>query len=337
MALIDLVKCDASSDDVVVEKFCSEHVDELRIGTQLVVNQSQEAILVKGGIALDTFGPGTHTISTGNIPLLRKIVNKVFGDRTPFTAEVWFVNRTVKRDLQWGTPKRIPVMDAQFQFPVNVGAFGQWGFRIDDSRSFVTQVVGTQLGADSSKIHSYFIGEIVEKFSQELAQLIGQGVPITSISSRLAELSHATATRVTREFNRFGVELVNLSVSSVSIAPEEMKKIQEVMGKRMEMNILGATAVGHGYVAAKSLEIMQDAARNQSAVGGVFGAATGLGLGLGAALPAAQQLTQGIDIPSMSTPDDTAAKLLKLKSLLDAGLITQAEYEAKRSRIIEAL
>ena len=223
MALIDLVKCDAVTDAVIVEKFCSEHLDELRIGTQMVVNQSQEAILVKGGIALDTFGPGTHTITTGNIPLLRKVVNSVFGNRTPFTAEVWYVNRTVKRDLQWGTPKRIAVMDPQFQFPVNVGAFGQWGFRIEDSRSFVTQVVGTQLGADSDKIYRYFIGEIVEKVSRNIAKLVSDGVPITSITSRLSELSTATAMNVAAEFARFGVELVNFSISSISIRKHSMR------------------------------------------------------------------------------------------------------------------
>jgi membrane protease subunit (stomatin/prohibitin family) len=339
MALIDLVKCDAVTDAVIVEKFCSEHLDELRIGTQMVVNQSQEAILVKGGIALDTFGPGTHTITTGNIPLLRKVVNSVFGNRTPFTAEVWYVNRTVKRDLQWGTPKRIAVMDPQFQFPVNVGAFGQWGFRIEDSRSFVTQVVGTQLGADSDKIYRYFIGEIVEKVSRNIAKLVSDGVPITSITSRLSELSTATAMNVAAEFARFGVELVNFSISSISIAPEEMKRIQDVMAKRMEMNILGATPVGQGFIAAKSLEIMQDAARNQSAVGGIVAASTGLGLGLGAAMPAAQQLAAGMAVPPPATApsDDPAGKLLKLKSLLEGGLITQAEYESKRAKIIDAL
>ena len=337
MALIDLVKCDAMSDEVIVEKFCSEHVDELRIGTQMVVNQSQEAILVKGGVALDTFGPGTHTIVTGNIPLLRKVVNWVFGDKTPFTAEVWYINRTVKRDLHWGTPKRIAVMDPQFQFPVNVGAFGQWGFRISDSRSFVSQVVGTQLGADSGKIHAYFIGEIVQKVSQSIAQMVSQGTPVTAIATRLSELSESTKNAVSGELARFGVELVNLTISSVSIAPEEMKKIQEVMAKRMEMNILGATPVGQGFVAAKSLEILQDAARNQSAVGGLIAATTGLGLGLGAMMPAAQQVVQSMSVPPPQPTDDVAAKLLKLKSLLDAGLITPSEYETKRARVIDAL
>lgn len=343
MALIDLVKLDAVSDDFIVEKFRSEHTDELRIGTQMVVNPSQEAILVKGGIALDTFSAGTHTIVTGNIPLLRRIVNSVFGDKTPFTAEVWFINKTAKRNMPWGTPKRIAVMDPKFEFPVNVGAFGQWGFRIDDSRSFVTQLVGAQVGADSTRIYEYFIGEIVEKVTQNISTMICAGVSIMTISSRLSELSTKTASDITNEFARFGIELVNFSISNISIAPEEMKKIQEVMAKRMEMNVLGSTSVGQGYIAAKSFEIMQDSARNSSVAGGMMAAGAGLGFGIGASIPLAQQMAQNLSIketPPTSTgapTDDPMARLTKLKSLLDAGVITLDEFATKKAKILELL
>lgn len=168
MAIVDLVKMDVASDDFVVQKFNSEQQWELRLGSQLVVNEGQEAILVKGGIALDVFTPGTHTLVTGNIPFLRKITNSLFDEKTPFTAEVWFINKTVKRNLKWGTPQRIPLFDPQLNFPINIGAFGQWGFRVENSRSFVTQIVGAQLGANSKKIYEYFIGEITEKTSQTI-------------------------------------------------------------------------------------------------------------------------------------------------------------------------
>ena len=85
--------------------------EELKLGTQLIVNEGQQAIFVKGGQALDVFMPGTHTLSTGNIPLLNKLINLPFGGDTPFTAEVWYLNTTVKRDLPWGTPSPIPFSD----------------------------------------------------------------------------------------------------------------------------------------------------------------------------------------------------------------------------------
>lgn len=337
MALIDLVKCDAMSDDVLVEKFGSEHVDELRIGTQLVVNESQEALLLKGGVALDIFPPGTHTLVTGNIPLLRKAINAVFGDQTPFTAEVWFINKTVKLDMRWGTPKRFAVMDPQFNFPVNVGAFGQWGFRIQDSRSFVSQIVGSQLGANSERIYSYFIGTIQENVARHIAERISGGLSITALAPILSELSTRVATDVSSTLARFGIELVTFHIANINIDPKEMAQIQEVLIKRMEMNVLGSTPVGQGYITAKSIEIMQDAARNSSAGGSAMAVGAGLGFGFGAALPVAQQMAQTLNVSAQPVGGDISDKLTKLKSLLDSNLITIADFDAAKSRLLDSL
>ena len=342
MAVLDLVKIDVASDNFIVQKFNSENQWELRLGSQLVVNEGQEAIFVKGGIALDVFTPGTHTLSTGNIPFLRKITNSIFDGKTPFTAEVWFINKTIKRDLKWGTPQRIPLFDPQLNFPINIGAFGQWGFRVNDSRSFITQLVGAQLGADSKKIYNYFIGEIIEKVNQTISTYVGGGLSVFQINSKLIDISNAVTSAISDEFDRFGIELVNFNISNISIPPEEMSKIQDVMSKKMEMQQLGSTPVGQGYVTAKSFEILKDAAQNQSAVGGMMGVGTGLGLGLGAGLPMGQQVAQTVQPANNSTTnvpkdDDPIAKLAYLKKLLEAGILTQAEYEAKRSIIIETL
>ena len=87
--------------------------------------------------------------------LENKLINLPFGRKTPFTAEVWYINKTVKRDLKWGTPAPIQIMDSTLGFPVSARSFGKWGTRIENSRSFVTQIVGSQLTADDSKISDY--------------------------------------------------------------------------------------------------------------------------------------------------------------------------------------
>src|ERR1017187_9594468 len=160
MAIIDRIKFDSPSDNWIVWKY---NRDDIRLGAQLVVNESQEALFFKGGQALDTFTAGTHTLTTGNLPLLSKLINLPFGGDTPFTAEVWFVNRTAKRDLRWGTKSSIPLIDPVYKFPVNVRAYGQWGFRVEDSRSLVTQLVGTLPAFSSEKVDAYFAGEILQK------------------------------------------------------------------------------------------------------------------------------------------------------------------------------
>ena len=127
MALVNVLKYEAPDDSIFVWKHPS---NQIKIGSQLIVGEGQQAIFVKGGQALDCFDPGTHTLVTGNIPLIDKLINLPFGGDTPFSAEVWFVNTTVKRDLKWGTPSPIPLMDATLGFPVSARAFGKWGQRL---------------------------------------------------------------------------------------------------------------------------------------------------------------------------------------------------------------
>lgn len=347
MALIDVIKMDQLSEDFVVEKFMSEHQWELRTGSQLIVNEGQEAIFVKGGQALDTFTPGTHTLSTGNIPLLRKIVNLPFGSQTPFTSEVWFINKTVRRNLNWGTPHRIALFDPKLDFPVNVASFGKWGFKIVDSQSFVRQIVGAKISVDSRTIEEYFIGELVEKLSQTLSNYICGGFSVFQITAKLAEISSVIRTEVANEFSNYGVELENFTISSINLPPEEMKMIQNVQAEKMKMQQLGGVAVGQGYLANQQLEIMREAAKNGNSM---MGAAAGMGMGFAAGFPMGQQIAQNVMNPAVqqtqpqapaasSAPaaSDPMAILKSLKQLFEAGLITQDEYNQKRLKILDQL
>lgn len=360
MALIDIVKMDQFSDDFVVEKFMSEHQWELRSGSQLIVNEGQEAIFVKGGEPLDTFTSGTHTLSTGNIPLLRKLINLPFGSTTPFTSEVWFVNITAIRNMKWGTPHRIPVFDPKVGYPVNVGAFGQWGFRIVDSQSFVRQLVGAKISVNSQKVSEYFIGLLNEKLSQTIANFIDNGFSVFQITTKLSDMSISVQQAVSEEFMKYGISLENYSINSVNIPPNEMADIQKTMRKKMEMEQLGNVNVGPGYAASQSFEIMHEAARNGS---GMMAGAAGLGIGFGAGFPMGQQIAQNFmqqaapamnmgaqQQPPMQPPPQQQAQpapaaaqnnlvesLKSLKQLFDMGLITEAEFNQKKAKLLESI
>ena len=337
MAILDIVKLDVLTDDFIVQKFHSEKQWELALGSQIVVNEGQEALFVKGGRALDLFTAGTHTLLSGNIPLLSSLVNLPFGGTTPFTTEVWFINKTAKRDMRWGTPQRIPVIEKTLGYPVNVGACGQWGFRIADSRSFITRIVGAQSDADSQKIHRYFIGEINEKFAQILHSILDTGTPFFAVNSRLSEISELVKNAVEEEFASFGIELLNFTVSSINIPPEEMAQIQNVMGKRMEMEQLSNVPFDRGYIAAKSFEVMQKAAENEGAAGAVMGAVTGLGMGMGAVGNMTQNVNNVLQETSANTPATLVERLEILKEMYEKGLITQQEYDEKRNKILNEL
>ena len=367
MAIIDRIKHDAPSDHEFVWKYENGHgSDKIRLGSQLIVNQAQEVLFVKGGQALDLFGPGTHTLSTGNLPLLGKLVNLPFGGDTPFTAEVWFVNKHAKRDLGWGTPGPLQIIDPTYGFPVTVRAHGKWGIRIEDSRSFITQLVGTLRGADSEKITKYLVGEIAQRFSDALAKcLVVEKVTVFEASTKLNELSAFTKKAISTEFNRFGIEIVNFNVQRISIPDEEIQKFQEAFGEKLRADAIARTDAG-AYQKMRAFDTLQAAAENEGgAAGGLLAGGLGLGMGLGAGVPVGQQLGQALNpqappdgqqgtpqnaggsqpgqpqpppqAPNASAGEDPMARLQKLKQMLDTGLISQQDFDAKKNDILGTL
>jgi membrane protease subunit (stomatin/prohibitin family) len=336
MALIDVIKCETPSDSFFAWKFDST---DINFGSQLIVGEGQVAIFVKGGEALDTFHPGTYTLKTGNIPLLEKLINLPFGGDTPYSAEVWFISTTIKRDLKWGTATPIPLLDKSIGFPVSLRAFGKWGIRIDDPRAFLLQFVGSQSYADDKKIVDYLIGEIIQKISDLLAEKIREGMPVLEINAELNELSNETRLNISDEFNKYGIEVINYNIENINIPNDELSKIQDVYIKTFEAKELSNTELTKSYAAIKSFEVLGDAANNSSD-GGV-GAMMSAGIGLGAGLPLGQQMGQQMSIDasqnSSQASDDPKSKLLKLKQLLDESLITQAQFDEKQAEILKDL
>ena len=188
MALIDRIKYDGPPNTLVwkYHRESSSKDDNITMGAQLIVNESQEALFFKGGQALDLFGPGTYTISTKNLPLLQKLVNLPFGGDTPFTAEIFFINKTSRLDYKWGTPSPIPIEDPKYKALISIGCFGQFGLRISDSRLFVTQIVGTMPVWDGNAVLDYFRGVILTRVKDTVAKfLVQKNISIASITAYL--------------------------------------------------------------------------------------------------------------------------------------------------------
>jgi membrane protease subunit (stomatin/prohibitin family) len=276
MAIIDRIKFDGQASGLhwLVYKYPSE---QFVLGSQLIVNQGQEALFLKGGEALDLFGPGTHTLTTGNLPLLNKLVNLPFGGKTPFTAEIYYVNRTVKLDLPWGTQTAIPLEDPKYGLLLNVGAYGQYGIAINNTRLFLSRIIGAiPHGAigDYTTILKYFSGLIAAKTKSVVSEyMIKKQISFLEISAYLSELSDLFREAVRDEFDRFGVEIVNFFCES--IAPNQ-KDYEKLRGYKEEL------ALGKDfYRERRSLDIAEELAKNPS-TGGIANAGIGLGMGLGA-------------------------------------------------------
>jgi membrane protease subunit (stomatin/prohibitin family) len=269
---------------------------------------------------------------------LNRLINLPFGSQTPFTAEIWYVNKTVKRDLKWGTQGAIQVIDPVYNFPVSVRAFGRWGIRIEDSRKFVTQIVGTLHTADSAKIEEYFIGEIVQRLSDALAKFFTElNISAFQASAKINELSTFVGKDISAEFARFGIEIVNFNVERISIPPEELQKFQDILGRKMEIDQISKSQVGQAYTTMRTFDTLEKAASNEGgATGAMLAGGLGAGLGLGAGMQAGQKIGEAMNpMPQASAANDPIVKLQKLKQMLDGGLITKEDFEAKKKQLLD--
>ena len=274
MAIIDRVKWDGSPD-ILAWKYPSE---ELATWTQLIVNESQTAYLVRGGVYEGPFGAGRHTLSTENLPFLSGLMKLPFGGRTPFTAEVWYVNRTAKLDVKWGTADPIQVQDPVYNVMLPVRAYGQYGVTIADPKVFLNRLVGTLPQFTCNAVATYFRGVLTMRIKTEIANAIASHrYSILTISTQLDELSSVLQTTLAPKLAEYGVTLLTFAVMSIN-APEDdpaVAHLKAALSRKAEMTI-----VGYNYQQERSFDVLQTAAGNEGSAGSVMGAGMGVGLGV---------------------------------------------------------
>ncbi len=276
MAIISIVKYDGTPD-VFAWKFPNE---ELGTWTQLIVNQSQEAVLFKSGMALDVFSSGRHTLDTANIPLLNRIINLPFGSKSPFTAEVWYVNKVFSLDIKWGTQTPVQLQDPKFGVFIPVSSYGQFGIRIEDSKRFLIKLVGTLPSFDRKTVSKYFSGLYQTKVKDAISSyLVREKIGILEINASLDRLSEYLKEKMAPTLAEYGIGLINFYVNGISVPEDDpgVVKLKEALAKRAEMEI-----IGYSYQQQRSFDTLEGAARNPgTGSAGLMGAGIGLGIGAG--------------------------------------------------------
>jgi len=276
MAVVEVVKYNGGPD-VFAWKFPSE---ELGTWTQVIVNESQEAVLFKGGQALDIFGPGRHTLATANVPLLNRIIKLPFGGKSPFAAEVWYINKAHSLDIKWGTPSPVQLQDPKYKIFVPLRSFGQFGIQISEARKFLIKLVGTLPIFDKETILRFFRGLYLQKVKDSISgYLVNKGVSVLEINAFLVELSDYIKDRITPTMDEYGIRLLNFYITDINVPEDDpaVKKLKDALAKRAEMDI-----VGYNYTQERSFDTLEGAAKNPGGgQSGVMGAGIGLGMGLG--------------------------------------------------------
>ncbi len=219
MAIFEVIK-KTKDDKFVVSRYPRRNFNT---GSKLIVDESQEALFYSMGKALDLFGPGKYTLETGNIPLLRSIINIPTGGRSAFTCDVYFIDKSVQ-NFRWGTPSKLEFLEPIYNFPIKVGACGEVRFQVDDSRKIVTKLVGIKNHFDNESIDDFFTSQILVKVKSYLTNIIKEEkICIFEIDSRLDEISDTLKEMLQKDFDEFGIKLQKFFVTNIA-KPEEDKQ-----------------------------------------------------------------------------------------------------------------
>lgn len=278
MVLFDRIKFDGlRSRDWIIYKYPTE---DIRLGSTLIVNEGQVALFVKGGAVCDIFTAGTYVLSTNNLPILGKLLNFVFDSKTPFSAEIFYVNLTNKLDLYWGTSDPIQLIDPKYFVKLRIRAFGQLGLRIDDYMKFFQEIIGgMNLNeiVQYEKVLDYFRGMIVTYIKSELAnKIIRDKISALEISAELLNISNQLELLVKNEFEKYGFDLVNFHIQSINFPDEDFEKINDILADRAKFEIMGDDR----YITKRSFDVYEASANNSNGVAGAM-LAGGIGMGLG--------------------------------------------------------
>ena len=284
MAAIDRIKWDSASSDLVY-KWPS---DSLTLGSQVIVNESQEAIFYKSGQALDLLGPGTHMLETANIPLLKKLINAPFGGETPFTAEVYLINKNLSLAHGWGTQSPVMIRDAEYKIPIPVRGYGTYALRVTNSWELVVQIAGAKQGATTAaEISTKLLNSPINACMQQGIgdYLIKKKIPVLEIASFALEISDHVQELLKNRYQNFGVELVNFTIESISFDEEHPNfvRLSSHLDEAARLNIEGQAFRSNEdyYRAERQYDVLGAAAQNSGAAGALMSGAMGLGMGFG--------------------------------------------------------
>ena len=332
--ILDIIQApDMRSDDLVV-RVPQNGWGDIRLGSQLVVGESQNAVFFRDGKALDTFTAGRHTLTTYNVPLLINVLGKLFDGESPFKASVYFVNMIDMLDKKWGTTQPIALRDPDLGM-VRLRAFGAYSFRVMDAQRFVNQIVGQRGLYSASEITNWLRGQVVAA----LTDLLGETkAGLFDLPALINELSVALKAKLSDQFEMVGIQLKQIFIESISAPEETLKAIDE----RAAMGAIGDMKA---YLQFKAALAMGDAAKASGQGGGGsmsegvgLGAGIGMGAGLGSMIAQAmagaqQQAPAPAAAPAAATPatPQTAADIQTLLDNLDMrlanGELSESLYE----------
>lgn len=282
--LIDIIEWTDDSRDTLSFRWPDED-KEIKNGAQLIVRESQVAQFVYLGQFGDTFGPGQHTLTTDNIPILTTLRGWKYGFDSPFKVDIYYLNTRLFTGNKWGTSNPVMMRDNDFGI-VRVRAFGIYDFRIVEPQLFLKEVAGSDQHFRLEEFADTMRSRIVSLFSEAIAEA---KIPVLDVATRFSELGEALLPLINPvTIAKYGIEFTSFVVENVSVPPE----VEQAIDKRSSMAAVGNL---NDYVKFQMAQGMTQPGGSNAA-----GFATEMAVGMAMAQQMMQQ--QGGALGTQATP-----------------------------------
>jgi len=322
---IDILQWTEDADGTLAWRFPMAEM-EIQNGASLTVRDSQLALFVNEGTVADVFAPGMYKLTTQTLPVLTYLKNwdKLF--ESPFKSDLYFFSTRQQLDQKWGTPNPITIRDKEFGI-VRMRAFGIYSWHLVDAKTFYQKISGTRDSYGRDELEGQLRNTLVAGLTDLFAE---SGVAFIDMAANQDEFGKAMFAKAQPMFAEYGLALDTLVVQNVSL-PEELQKI---LDQKIGMNMIGDMQRYTQYQVANSIP---DAAKNE---GGLAAMGVGLGAGVGFGQVVGQSLGAALQQPTALasvSPDEVVATLEKLHGLVEKGILSQAEFDAKKAELLKKL
>ncbi|QIQ20257.1 SPFH domain-containing protein [Zophobihabitans entericus] len=309
--------------------------DEIKTASKLIVNPGQGCLLVYEGKIIDVLSEqGTYSLKTANHPFITNLLKILQSFESEHKMRIYFYRKAEVVNQKWGTSTPIKYMDSVYKFPIELGAYGTYSLNVELPKAFFENIVGTKTVYTTKDLQQLMVSRIIPEISSHLAT---DSYSYQNIDSQLMKLSGELKTSLQGTFNQLGLALSDFRIEATSFNEETVARINRIAESRTDA--IAAQEVGLDYVDHERLKALRDAAKNE---GGLAGA--GLQIGAGFELAKSFDLKKGgagsADNQAVAQPaaeDPSIAQLKKLKSLLDDGILTQEEFDAKKKEILDRI
>ena len=253
--ILEVIKYEGDNSTFVWKHPC----EDFNTLSQLVVHEGMEAVLFKDGQALDQFGPGRHTLLTQNIPLLKNVVNIPFDGKTPFSCEVYYINKTVQMAVKWGTDSKVRFLDPIYGVPLELGASGEMNLMVSDAKKLLSKLIGTtkgiawDKGSDTANggnlaksLAASFRPMISSAVKSNLsASIKAQNINVLEIDENLGLLSDALKGNIQPGFEEYGLTIPEFYITSVLLPESDpnFKQIRQLHTISLQKKMAEADAV----------------------------------------------------------------------------------------------